>query len=119
MKYYADTSFILSLYIPQDNSKTATGFLRHHNISLLFTSLNRHEFRNAVRLCVFRRQITSKDSVSVLNLLDEDLKAGVFLSMNVPWRQAFDIAEELSGKHTESMGIRGMDILHVAAMPLT
>ena len=114
MKYYADTSFILSLYIQQDNSKIAVGFLLHHKISLLFTSLNRHEFRNAVRLCVFRRQITSKDAVSVLNLLDEDLKAGVFLSTNVPWSQAFDIAEELSEKHTESMGIRGMDILHVA-----
>jgi predicted nucleic acid-binding protein len=114
LKYYADTSFILSLYIQQDNSKIAVGFLLHHKISLLFTSLNRHELRNAVRLCVFRRQITGKEAVSVLTLLEEDLKAGVFLSANVPWSLAFNIAEELSEKHTESMGIRGMDILHVA-----
>lgn len=114
MKCYADTSFILSLYIQQDNSNTATGFLHHHKLSLLFTSLNRHEFRNAVRLCVFRRQITVKESVSVLSFLEEDLKTGVFLSANVSWSLAFNIAEELSGKHTESMGIRGMDILHVA-----
>ena len=114
MKYYADTSFILSLYIQQDSSKTATGFLRHHKISLLFTSLNRHEFRNAVRLCVFRKQITGKEASSVLNLLEEDLRTGVFLSANVPWSLAFNISEELSAKHTESMGVRGMDILHVA-----
>ena len=80
-----------------------------------FTPLHRHEARNAVRLAVFRADITTEQCEAVLAAMREDENAGVLAKSPVAWAEVFDQAEALSAAHTAGVGTRAMDILHVAA----
>lgn len=83
--------------------------------SLPFTWLHQVEFRNAMRLRVFRNQITPALREISLNLFLEDLDCGVFHNHAVPVPAWLSETERLSSLHTESLGMRSLDILHVAA----
>jgi predicted nucleic acid-binding protein len=79
------------------------------------TLLLEHELRNAIRLCVFRRQITTAQREKALHDLENDKAAGVLHAVPLDWPKALKHAESLGRRHTEAMGARGMDILHVAS----
>ncbi len=111
---YVDTSFLVSLYVQDANSARATGQVAGL-LPLLLTPLIEHELRNAVRLCVYRRQITSAQREKALHELEKDKAAGVLHAVPLDWPKAFKHAEALGRQHTEDHGNRGMDILHVAS----
>jgi len=79
------------------------------------TLLQRHELRNAFRLAVFRKEITTEQCGAVLSLIDADLETGALASCTLPWQELFREAEALGAVHTEALGVRAMDLLHVAA----
>ncbi|MEJ1972241.1 MAG: hypothetical protein WDM96_07145 [Lacunisphaera sp.] len=66
-------------------------------------------------MCVFRRQITSSQREKALHDLESDKTAGVLHAMPLDWPKALKHAEALGRRHTEGIGARGMDILHVAS----
>jgi len=111
---YADTSFLVSLYVPDANTARAVSAAEGGAMPLIFTPLIRHELRNAIRLCVFRRQITSAQRESALHDMEADIETGVLHCMPIDWPKVFAQTEMLGRKHTEALGMRGMDILHVA-----
>jgi predicted nucleic acid-binding protein len=111
---YADTSFLVSLYVQDANTVRAVAAMEAGAAPLFFTPLIRHELRNALRLCVFRRQITSAQRESALHDLEADTGAGVLHLAPVDWPKAFAHAETLGRRHSEALGTRGMDLLHVA-----
>jgi predicted nucleic acid-binding protein len=111
---YADTSFLVSLYVQDANSakatEQATGLL-----PIYLTALAEHELRNALRLCVHRRQITAAERELAMDDIENDKAAGVLHVVPLDWPKVFKQAEALSRRHTETLGGRGMDILHVAS----
>lgn len=111
---YADTSFLVSLYVQDANSARATGSAADL-LPLLLTPLTEHELRNAIRSCVYRRQITSAQREQALHELDKDKAAGVLHEVPLNWPKALKHAEALGRHHTEEQGHRDMDILHVAS----
>jgi predicted nucleic acid-binding protein len=111
---YADTSFLVSLYVQDANTARAVAAVEGGAAPLYFTPLIRHELRNALRLCVFRRQITSAQRESALHDMEADAEAGVLHLAPVDWPKVFAQAESLGRNHSEALGTRGMDILHVA-----
>lgn len=111
---YADTSFLVSLYVQDANTAHAVAAVESGAAPLIFTPLIRHELRNALRLCVFRRQITAAQRESALHDMEADAEAGVLHLAPVDWPKAFTHAERLGRTHSEALGTRGMDILHVA-----
>lgn len=115
MKAYADTSFLLSVYIKDVNSKAATAFMKRWREPLPFTPLHRHEIRNAIRLTVFRKQITTHQRDGVLQQIEDDLESGILVSVPLAWSDTLKKAENLSATYTETLGNRGMDVLHVAS----
>lgn len=110
----ADTSFLVSLCLRDANSARATEVATRVMPALL-TPLLEHELRNAIRLCVFRRQISSAQREGVLHDLEQDKAAGVFHAVPMDWPKVLRHAEALSRQHTEALGVRGMDILHIAS----
>ena len=75
MRTYADTSFLFALLLHDKNSAAAGAYLRAHRQALPFTSLQRCELKNAVRLAVFRRQTDAGTAKAALVQVDTDLAA--------------------------------------------
>ena len=124
MSAYADTNFLTSLYLPRVHSAEAqrllADYLRRQDEAFPFTPLHRLEFRNAIRLAVFRQAEPgerSLDSGAVRQVLAEheaDLNECVFIEHTpIDWTEALRQAEVLSKANTEDKGFRSLDLLHV------
>ncbi len=113
MPAYADTSFLVRIYAPHAESPAALGWMQRAVAPLPFTPLHRHEFRNGIRLRVFRKEITAAQRDAAFREMDSDLEDSVLVHTPVPWTEAFRHAEQLAAAHTESLGVRSFDLLHV------
>ena len=121
---YADASFLVSLYLRDSNSAIATALLQKSRLALALTSLQRHELRNALRLAVFKTKglsaaITELDARNALAQVDADLKSGNLVEVSLSWNDTMAEAERLGRAHTMTLGVRGMDLLNVAAAVTT
>jgi len=112
---YADTGFICSLYAPDAHSPRALVRMRRQALPLAFTWLHQLEFRNAIRLRVFRGEIVPAQRDASLNTLLTDLAGGVLVAAAPVLTEVMIEAERLSALHSETLGTRSLDILHVAA----
>lgn len=126
MSAYADTNFLINLYLTRPHSMEAQrvlgDFLRRHDLALPFTPLHRLEFRNAIRLAVFRQADPGERSLdraaarSILAEHEADLDERVFIEHTpIDWTEALRQAELLSKANTEEKGFRSLDLLHVGA----
>jgi hypothetical protein len=113
IKTYADRSFLIRIYLTQPDSPKALAFMRDFREALPFTPLHRHELRNALRLAVFRNEIDAERRKAAFEDIDSDLADGILAHLPVRWTEAFGEAEALGKSHTETLGILGMDLLHV------
>ena len=115
MNVYAATGFLCSLYAPDAHSPKAITAMTRLASPLAYTWLHQLEFRNALRRRVFRREITPAQRDASLNLLLADLAAGILEHSHPPLPDLMMEAERLSATHSERLGTRSLDILHVAA----
>src|SRR5476649_152677 len=114
MTAYADTGLLCSLYAPDAHTGRAVARLRRQALPLPFTWLHQLEFRNALRLRVFRGEITRTQRDASLNTMLADLAGGVLAVAAPPLAEVMTEAERLSALHAETLGVRSLDILHVA-----
>ena len=117
---YADASFLVSLYLRDSNSAAAAALVQKARLALTLTSLQRHELRNALRLAVFRTKgtpvaISELDARNALAQVDADVVSGNLVEATLPWADAMVEAERLGRAYTMTLGVRGMDLLNVAA----
>ena len=115
MNAYPDSGFLCSLYAPDAHTKRAGTRMARQTLPLPFVWLHQLELRNAFRLRVFRGEITGAQRDSSLNLLLADLASGVWASAAPSHSAVMTEAERLSATHSESLGTRSLDILHVAS----
>jgi len=115
MRAYADTGFLCSLYAPDAHTVAAAVRMKRQALPLPVTWLHQLEFRNALRLRVFRREITQAQRDASLNTMLTDLASGVLVHADPPLMDLTFEAERLSVLHSETLGTRSLDILHVAA----
>ena len=115
MNAYADTAFLCSLHAPDPHTHRVIAWLKRQRQPLPFTGFHRLEFRNALRLRVFRREITPAQRELSIQAMLSDLAAGVFAHVTAAWPEVLLEAERLSAGHSETIGTRSLDILHVAS----
>ena len=114
MRSYADTGFLCSLYAPDAYTDKAVTAMSKRQPPLPLVWLHQVEFRNALRLQVFRKDITPVQRDASLNALLVDISDGVY-EMHIPDLAAVTVeAERLSAGYSEKLGTRSLDILHVA-----
>ncbi len=113
MTIYADTSFIVALYILDRHTAEALRRLSHHP-AILFTPFHETEFAHAVANAVFRRQITAREAVLVRQNFYRDFDAGIWRWSEFPLT-VFRTAVALADKHVPNLGVRTLDTLHVAS----
>lgn len=116
MKAYADSSFIVALYLQQQSSPKAIVCWERYGRALPFTPWHRLEVRNALRLAVWQKVTDSVSARTQLKQLDTDLKEEVLLvHETIDWTDVLRAAEKLGAAHNETMGCRSADLFHVAA----
>ena len=116
MKAYADSSFIVALYLPQQTSVVAGAFVERYDTALPFTPWHRLEVRNAIRLAVYQRLIDSRQGKIQLRQLEIDLREqSLIVHTGIDWTTVLRLAEKLGATHNESVGCRSADLFHVAA----
>ncbi len=113
MLTYADTSFLARIYAPHTDSVKALALMQRLRQPLPFTPLHRHELRNAIRLRVFRGEITPRQRSEAFREIESDLADDILVHTGIPWTEAFREAESLAAVHTEQLGVRSIDLLHV------
>lgn len=124
MSVYADTSYLLRLLIEEPGSIGAIALYRSMGRpKLIYSTLHRLEVANALRHTAFhqRRTLPSSQRGSIRRELDACLKAlskyiarHAFVEVSPDLDAGIDSACQLSEKHTERLGCRGFDVLHVA-----
>ncbi len=115
MKAYADTGLLCSLYAPDAHTAAAVKRMGQAREALPITWLHQLELRNALRLKVFRREITAAQKEASLNMFLADLANGVLAGASPALDDVTREAERLSASFSEESGARSLDILHVAA----
>lgn len=113
MPIYADTSFLVAAYSPEADSLKAIACLQRLRDPLPFTPFHRHELRTGIRLRVFRKEITVEQRKAAFREMESDLEENILAHAPVPWTDTFREAETLAAAHTETLGVRSFDLLHV------
>jgi predicted nucleic acid-binding protein len=116
LKAYADSSFVVALYLPQQSSARAIALIERYGKALPFTPWHRLEVRNAIRLAVFQGVIDASQARMQLKQLDTDLRERALLTHTpIDWTSVLREAENLGATHNETLGCGSADLCHVAA----
>lgn len=112
---YADTGFLLSLYLSETTTAAASTAVRRLRAPLPLTSLTRLELRNGLRLAVFRGALREEQRAQCWAQVEEDVASGVYAAVEVPRPDLYGKAILLVDAHGARLGARTLDVLHVAA----
>jgi predicted nucleic acid-binding protein len=115
MSHYPDSSFLVSCYARDANTRDAKACLNRIQVPLVFTAFHTLEVRNALKLGVFRGLLTANDANAAWSNLEADLRNGRLVRTAVRWPVALRVAAQLSERHTTTVGTRSLDILHIAS----
>ena len=113
MTIYADTSFFVSLYLPDQHSRKALALLTPRP-RLWLTPLHRAEWTHAIYQHLFRHEISSREAQRVFRVFEQDRKAGLWAEVSLP-EPAFETCVDLARRHGARLGFRTLDSLHVAS----
>jgi predicted nucleic acid-binding protein len=112
---YADTSFLVSLYGRDVNSRAAISLLQKNRPVFLITPFGETEFTSVVFAITAR---PGGWTVSTAQTLEEDflrdIQTGVWQLEDFP-PETWARARELSRRHAPALGCRALDALHVAS----
>ena len=114
MKAYADTTFLVSLHTRDGHTGAAVERMKRLVLPLPWTWLHELEFRNAIRLRVFRREMELDELTGALRDQRADAEAGIYLAATPAWSEVTRECERLSGIFTKTLGTRSLDVLHVS-----
>lgn len=110
---YADTGFLISLYREDDHSAAASALMQSKPVFLL-TPFIEAEFTNALQLAVFRKRSTIAEIRMIYESFAQHQASGVFRAVPLS-SEVWETAVSLSRRHTAKLGVRTLDVIHVAA----
>jgi len=109
---YADSSFLVSLYVLDPHSTQALQWMRT-SPRMLITPFHQAELANAFYQCVFRSTLNEFEAARACKRFDADVQNGIFEPMRVP-DSAWDTTISLARRFCPALGVRTLDTLHVA-----
>ena len=118
--FFADTSFLCSVYREQIHSAKADAWMAQHPDPLPVSSLLILEFKQSIRLQNWlfskdrSRGFAKREGDQMLIDIQQDLVSGTLTMIAPDWAEVHRIAELLSSKYTSADGSRLTDLLHLA-----
>ncbi len=113
MSTYADTSFLVSLYLTDEHSPEAERRMASSPV-VWMTPLHVAEWIHAVEQQVFRRMASRTEADQVSRRFEEHRESGLWVEVALP-ESAFDVCAQLARRHGARLGLRTLDTLHVAS----
>jgi predicted nucleic acid-binding protein len=110
---YADTSFLVSLYVFDTNSALAAGRMSRVELPIVSTPFGELEIANAISLRLFRRELNATEAKAAYSLFQKDVEGGVIQIKPIP-NTVFEGARQIARRRTPRLGTRTLDVLHVA-----
>ncbi len=115
MSSYADTSFLVSLYGRDVNSRAALALVEKHRPMFTITPFGETEFTNIVFAVTARPgSWTIREARAMEEDFVSDLQTGVWQWENFP-AETWLRARELARRHAPRLGSRTLDTIHVAS----
>ena len=115
MSSYADTSFLVSLYGRDVNSRAAILLVQKERPTFVVTPFGEAEFINIVFAVTARpKGWTTGEARTIEQDFVQDLELGVWEREDLP-AQTWQRARELSRRHAPALGTRALDTIHVAS----
>ena len=111
---YFDSGVLVKNYCHELNSADAISLILAEQPPLPLVHLQEAEVRNALRLKLYRRELTTATLKGALALLDEDIREGRFERPEYSTSAVYRRVETLSHRYASTTGARTLDILHVA-----
>ena len=113
MSIYADTSFLVSLYIPDRHSLEAERQMASSPV-LWLTPLHRAEWTHAVEQQVFRKAASRTEADQAHERFRLHRESGIWMEVDMP-ETAFEVCAQLARRYGARLGLRTLDTLHVAS----
>lgn len=112
---YFDTSLLFNVYIPQaTGTASALGMIRKA-APVVLTPFGYAELRNAIRLARFRGEISDGELDRSLARLEKHVRSTRLYVWHDPiWAKVFERAEQIGEQVTKVVGVRSMDLMHLA-----
>ena len=114
MSAYADISFLAALYAPDSNSLEAASRMERAPLPIFLTPLGELEPINALQLRLFRGEFRLPEVRAAYRAFRADLRNGI-LTMKPLLELIYAHAMRIAPRWTAKLGIRALDILHVAS----
>lgn len=112
---YADTGFLVSLYLSEATSDEASAIVESLIEPITVTWLTELEFENALHRAVLRSIVTDKGAETILEQYAENRSEGAYLRAIVDVEAMAAEASRLAKVLTPTIGTRTLDLLHVAS----
>jgi len=115
MSLYLDSSVVVKLYVPEANSAEVIRLVESRRQPLVVTRHLRLEVQTAIRRRVFDRTLAADKARQAIQHFNRDAALShVFNDPNVDMHDVYGTALGLSRDWAEALGVRTLDILHVA-----
>jgi len=112
LSVYADSSFLVSLYVPSSHSARAQRLLPPH-AHVWLTPLHRAEWAHALAQHVFQKRISAAQAQAFDANFERDRQSGVLTKVGLPER-AFDRCIQIVQQHSRRLPMATLDTLHIA-----
>ncbi|HZL45551.1 MAG TPA: type II toxin-antitoxin system VapC family toxin [Opitutaceae bacterium] len=113
---YVDSSLVVKLYVPEKNSPAVVSFVESRKEPLVFTRHLSLEVQTAIRRRVFDRTLPADKAKQAIFHFNRDVGLSyVFNTPDLDMHRVYGRALGISREWADSLGVRTLDILHVAS----
>lgn len=113
MSTYADTSFFISLYLPDQRSRKAERWLLAKP-AVWLTPVHVAEWTHAIEQHVFRGEISASEAGLLHRRFRQHADSGLWIQVSLP-ESAYARSIDLALRYVARFGLRTLDTLHVAS----
>lgn len=115
MSAYFDTSVLVQWYVLESGSAAAVALRTRTAPPVLLSPFHRVELTAALRLKVFRRELSSVVATQALGDFEAEVQAGLFEPADLAMGALCRRAEDLADSYSDQLGVRSLDVMHVAS----
>ena len=113
MSTYADTSFLVSLYLTDTHTPEAEHRMASGQ-AVWLTPFHIAEWTHAVEQHVFWRALSRSEADHYHERFQQHRESGLWMEVAMP-ESAFAVCAQLARRHGAKLGLRTLDTLHVAS----